>query len=92
MLMALAAEEQSRQMASNQTRVESAIERWRQHVQGTGNEEFFRLAVSLAAARMTLSDIDATLRDEAAFAHGLKSQRDRRNSIRGIVRKLWCAA
>jgi hypothetical protein len=92
MLVALAAEEQSRQTASNRARVESAIERWRQHVQGTGNEAFFRLAASLAAAGMTFSDVDATLRDEAMFAHGTKSQRDRRNSIHGIVRKLRCAA
>ena len=53
-----------------QERVDAAIQRWRQHPKGSGNEEFFRLAASLNRAGLPQNEVRRTLYDEAAFAHG----------------------
>jgi hypothetical protein len=78
--------------ANHQERVEMAINRWRSHFKGTGNEKFFMLAVSLAASGLDRADIGRTLQSEAMYAHGSESQRDRRAAIPGILNRLRCAA
>ena len=75
-----------------QERVDAAIQRWRQHPKGSGNEEFFRLAASLNRAGLPQNEVRRTLYDEAAFAHGTKSQRDRRAAIPNLLRRLRFAA
>jgi hypothetical protein len=92
LLTAIEAEKQAHGRASYQARVAAAIDRWRQHRKGTGNHEFFVLAASLNAASMNRADIARTLHDEAAYAHGRKSQDDRRASVPAIMHKLRCAA
>jgi hypothetical protein len=92
MLLLMEAQERDQQMESQQERVKSAIERWRQHVGGTGNEEFFTLAVSLAAAGLERIEVERALSCECAYAHGSKSQRDRRAAIPAIMRRLRCVA
>jgi hypothetical protein len=73
-------------------RQSAAIGRWRQHQKGTGNHEFFALGASLARAGVSRSDTADTLRNEAVYAHGAKSQNDRRASISAIVGRLSFAA
>jgi hypothetical protein len=92
LLAALDEEEAVRKMSRRQERVTMAVDRWRGHAKGTGDQEFFTLAVSLAASGMSESDLTVTLHGEAMFAHGSRSQQDRRRSIPAIVRKLRCAA
>jgi hypothetical protein len=78
--------------ASHQARVETAITRWRSHLEGTGNQEFFILALSLAAAGLDRADIGRTLQSESAYAHGSESQRHRRAAIPDILKRLRCVA
>jgi hypothetical protein len=49
-------------------RVRRATEKWHQAPEGTGNDEFFRLAIELRAAGMEPEEIRATLRRETGFA------------------------
>ncbi len=91
-LLAMQAEEQSDQTERHQQRVDAAVNRWRRHSKGTGHHEFFLLAVGLASAGMDSAEISRTLHDEAGYAHGPESRRDRRAAIPGILNKLRSAS
>ncbi len=91
-LLAIEAEKKKIHRENYQQRVEAAVDRWRQHPKETGNRAFFDLAVALFGAGIERTEIGRTLRDEAVYAHGTKSQRDRRAAIPHIMRKLKCAA
>jgi hypothetical protein len=92
LVMAIEAEKQVNRPGNSQARVDTAINRWRQHHDGTGNHEFFVLAVSLDATGIGRAEIERSLHDEATFSHSRQSVRDRRASIPAIMRKLRCAA
>ena len=77
---------------NHQERVDAAINRWRSHCKGTGNQEFFNLAVSLASAGMDRLDIGRTLQAETVHAHGPDLRRDRRAAIPTIINKLRFSA
>jgi hypothetical protein len=87
-LLAMEAEKQARQKVNYQDRADAAVERWRQHPKATGNEEFFLLAVALAGAGMDRVEAERTLHTEAGFSHGAESQRQRRQAIPAIMKKL----
>jgi hypothetical protein len=91
-LALMEAEKLERCQANYQDRIDAAISRWRGHLKGTGNHEFFVLAASLASAGMDQTEIVRTLHSEAIYAHGTESQKDRRAAIPTVVRRLRCAA
>ena len=91
-LQTMEADRQEREGDEYQRRVETALDRWRHHHKGSGNDEFFQLAATLSAAGMTHFEIERTLYAELTYAHGTESQRDRRAEIPRIMRRLRCAA
>ena len=91
-LQAMEAERQERYGKDYQHSVEAALDRWRHHPKGSGNDEFFQLAASLLAAGMPHVEIERTLYAELPYAHGAELQRDRRADIPRIMRRLKCAA
>jgi hypothetical protein len=91
-LLAMEAEKEGRRGPNYEEVVNAAIEEWRAHPIGSGNAAFFTLAVKLACAGMERDEIRRTLHAEVAYAHGPKSQGDRRTSIPYIMRMLRCAA
>ena len=88
LLLSFEAERQAKHQQHYQDRIEEAINTWRQHPKGTGNQAFFQLAVSTAWAGMERHEIEQTLHIQAANAHGPTSQQDRRAAIPGIMRTL----
>jgi hypothetical protein len=91
-LLAIEAEKQAHRREDYEERVDAVITKWRQHPPGSGNHEFFMLALGLAAAGVERTEIERTLFSEAAFAHGNQSQQDRRAAIPDIMQRLRCAA
>jgi hypothetical protein len=91
-LTLIEAEKAEHRQANYGERVEAAITRWRGHIKGTGNSEFFVLAVSLASAGMGRLEIQTTLYSESYHAHGSESQRDRKAAIPDIINRLKYAA
>jgi hypothetical protein len=91
-LQEMEAERQERWGEAYQCRVSAALDRWRHHAKGSGNDEFFQLAASLSAAGMPPVEVERTLYAELPFAHGPESQRDRKADVPRIMRWLRCAA
>jgi hypothetical protein len=91
-LQAMEAEKQQRWGEDYQRRVEVTLDHWRHHPKGTGNDEFFQLAASLIAAGMRHADVERTLYAELPYAHGTRSQADRKADIPRIMRRLRCVA
>ena len=69
----------------NAIAVDAAINRWRQHSPGSGNDEFFILARSLMNAGGTDEYISDVLNQEAAHSHSETSANDRRADIPRII-------
>ena len=65
--------------------VEHALQEWRTHPRGTGNQAFFQLAASLNRAGMDIDEIQQTLHQQVVHAHGAESQGHRRAAIPGIM-------
>jgi hypothetical protein len=91
-LQLIEAEKSERRQVNYEERVEAAISRWLGQTTGTGNSEFFMLAVALTNAGMGRTEIQRTLFSESAHAHGAESQRDRKAAIPAIMDRLRCAA
>jgi hypothetical protein len=91
-LEAIEHEKQERWGAVYQHRIDAALDRWRHHPKGTGNEEFFKLAGSLLAVGMAHGDVEGTLYAELVHAQGPKSRKDREADIPRIMRGLRCTA
>ena len=90
-LQAMEAEKQQ-QGENHRRRVDAALDKWRRHPKGTGNDEFVQLAASLFAVGIAHAEIERTLYAELPYAHGSRSQANRKADIPRIMRRLKCAA
>jgi hypothetical protein len=66
-------------------RRQAAIDKWHSTPSGTGNAAFFQLGVDLRSTGMSMTEIGATLRQEAGHA---RHPPQRRGQIKGIMRAL----
>ena len=66
-------------------RQEAAIQKWRAAPAEGGNRAFFQFGADLRRAGLSMADIDATLRQEAAHA---RHPSERRDQIKYIMRTL----
>jgi len=76
---------QEKDREPDQALIEAAVAEWRMTPKGEGNSAFYRLAVQLKKAGMRDWEIEATLADEARYAH---SPSDRQRQIPSIMHSL----
>jgi hypothetical protein len=76
---------QERDRRPDQARIEAARTEWRMTPKGKGNDAFVEFAKKLKKAGMSDWEIEATLSDEARYAH---SRSDRQRQIPSIVKSL----
>lgn len=69
----------------NSESVEKALRTWRNKTSGTGDKEFFNLALSLMNAGGTSEYLESTLNQAAAHSRSEESVGDRRRRIPGII-------
>jgi len=78
-------EQEASSAARTAARRQAAIDQWHSALPGTGNAAFFRLGVDLRGTDMSLSEIEATLWQEAGHA---RHPAERRDQIKAIMRTL----
>jgi hypothetical protein len=76
---------QEKDRGPDQALIEAAVAEWRMTPKGEGNDAFFEFARKLKKAGMSDWEIEATLADEARYAH---SPSDRRRQIPSIMKSL----
>ena len=81
----IATEEEAKVQDVRAQRQEAAIQKWRAAPAEGGNRAFFQFGADLRRAGLSMADIDATLRQEAAHA---RHPSERRDQIKYIMRTL----
>lgn len=71
-------------LATHDPKYQPAVDRWHMRRSGTGNDEFNRLAWSLAGRGMAIGDIRHALKEEASLLNG-QSKVDREKQIPYII-------
>jgi len=73
-----------------QKKIDAAEQAWKesQYQAGTGNDAFFKLAVSLKNANLDMIEIERKLRDNAMFAHSPSERRNQIPSIKSSLKRL----